>query len=88
MFISIIILKTLTSDLYLKIGATWDRKVKQCAVMVHKYIKRASRPFQSLHNSATFFNTGNHESTVHSLACHFGFICVENIQIYSLLSMT
>ncbi|XP_062573122.1 uncharacterized protein LOC134235056 isoform X2 [Saccostrea cucullata] len=66
-------------------GSTWDKKVRRCSVMVNKYIKRASRPFQSLYNRATFFNTGNHESTVHSLACHFGFICVENIQIYSLL---
>ncbi|XP_061177744.1 uncharacterized protein LOC133186527 [Saccostrea echinata] len=66
-------------------GSTWDKKVQRCSVMVNKYIKRASRPFQSLHNRATFFNTGNHESTVHSLACHFGFVCVENIQIYSLL---
>ena len=68
------------------VGSTWDTKVRRCGAMIHKYIKKASRPFQSLHNRATFFNTEIPQSTVHSLACHFGYVCVENIQIYSLLS--
>ena len=73
-------------DNHFLVGSTWDTKVRRCGALIHKYIKKASRPFQSLHNRATFFNTEIPQSTVHSLACHFGYVCVENIQIYSLLS--
>ncbi|KAK3589129.1 hypothetical protein CHS0354_017095 [Potamilus streckersoni] len=66
-------------------GPVWDRKVKACSVMVAKYLSRASSPFLDLNNKTTIFNPENTESKVHSLACHDGNVCIENVQIYSLL---
>ncbi|XP_048259496.1 uncharacterized protein LOC124148471 [Haliotis rufescens] len=66
-------------------GHMWDEKVKACSVVVDKFINRATRAFPDLTDRATFFDTENAESSVHSLACHDGNICVENIQLYSLL---
>ncbi|XP_046571235.1 uncharacterized protein LOC124279450 isoform X1 [Haliotis rubra] len=66
-------------------GHLWDDKVKACSVVVDKFINRATRAFPDLTDRATFFDTETAESSVHSLACHDGNICVENIQLYSLL---
>ncbi|XP_046553264.1 uncharacterized protein LOC124262764 [Haliotis rubra] len=65
-------------------GPLWDEKVKACSVVVDKFINRATRAFPDLTDRATFFDTETAESSVHSLACHDGNICVENIQLYSL----
>ncbi|XP_067681059.1 uncharacterized protein [Haliotis asinina] len=66
-------------------GSLWDEKVKACSAVVDKFINRATRAFPDLTDRATFFDTETAESSVHSLACHDGNICVENIQLYSLL---
>ncbi|XP_046559439.1 uncharacterized protein LOC124268503 [Haliotis rubra] len=66
-------------------GHLWDEKVKACSVVVDKFINRATRAYPDLTDRATFFDTETAESSVHSLACHDGNICVENIQLYSLL---
>ncbi|KAL3857350.1 hypothetical protein ACJMK2_012026 [Sinanodonta woodiana] len=66
-------------------GPIWDKKVKACSIMVAKYLSRASSPFLDLNNKTTIFNPENTESKVHSLACHDGNVCIENVQIYSLL---
>ncbi|XP_060568332.1 uncharacterized protein LOC132726934 [Ruditapes philippinarum] len=66
-------------------GAIWKQKVIKCTEMILRYLVRASTPFQPLKDKVSVFNTENHESAVHSQACHDGKICVENTQIYSLL---
>lgn len=66
-------------------GEVWKQKVIKCTKMILRYLERASVPFQPLKNKVSVFNTENHASAVHSLACHDGKICVENTQIYSLL---
>lgn len=66
-------------------GEVWKQKVVTCTRMILRYLERASTPFQPLKNKVSVFNTENHESAVHSQACHDGKICVENTQIYSLL---
>ncbi|XP_046575818.1 uncharacterized protein LOC124283831 [Haliotis rubra] len=68
-------------------GPLWDEKVKACSLVVDKFINRATRAFPDLTDRATFFDTETAESSVHSLACHDGSICVENIQLYSLLML-
>lgn len=66
-------------------GEVWNHKVISCTKMILRYLERASIPFQPLKDKVSVFNTENHESAVHSQACHDGKICVENTQIYSLL---
>ncbi|XP_045182304.2 uncharacterized protein LOC123541024 [Mercenaria mercenaria] len=66
-------------------GPMWDQKVRVCSKMIEKYLSRASSPFREMTNKTSFFNPDNPQSTVHSLACHDGNICVENTQLYSLL---
>ncbi|KAL4222201.1 hypothetical protein ACF0H5_018238 [Mactra antiquata] len=66
-------------------GSIWRDKVLKCTKMIIRYLDRASTPFQPLKDKVSIFNTENHESAVHSLACHDGNICIENTQIYSLL---
>ncbi|KAH3809036.1 hypothetical protein DPMN_137399 [Dreissena polymorpha] len=53
--------------------------------MILKYLARASAPFQPLVDKVSISNTDNHQSSVHSLACHDGRVCIENTQIYALL---
>ncbi|XP_052773072.1 uncharacterized protein LOC128211950 [Mya arenaria] len=66
-------------------GLVWKEKVLTCSRMILRFLERASVPFQPLLDKVSIFNTENHESAVHSLACHDGRVCVENTQIYSLL---
>ncbi|XP_041378411.1 uncharacterized protein LOC121390613 [Gigantopelta aegis] len=66
-------------------GLVWDEKIKACAPMIHKYIDKAARPFPELRNKASFFNTASPVSSVHSLACHDGNVCVESVQLHSIL---
>lgn len=67
-------------------GPTWDKKVLGCVGMVHTYLTLANNQFSNVVDKAAFFNTDNAESSVHSLACHDDAVCVENTQIYSLIS--
>ncbi|KAJ8312551.1 hypothetical protein KUTeg_009924 [Tegillarca granosa] len=66
-------------------GDVWDKKVEYCATLIHKYLEKVRRAFKNLHDKTTFFNTDNVNSSMHSLACHDGNMCVENTQLYSLL---
>ncbi|XP_041349226.1 uncharacterized protein LOC121368556 [Gigantopelta aegis] len=65
-------------------GPMWDKKVKACANMVHKYLSRAARPFPDLKDKASFYNTASPVSSVHSLACHDHNVCVESVQLHSI----
>ncbi|KAH3802556.1 uncharacterized protein LOC127837090 [Dreissena polymorpha] len=66
-------------------GSVWKEKVVKCTKMILRYLARASVPFQPLLDKVSIFNTDNHQSSVHSLACHDGRVCIENTQIYALL---
>ncbi|KAH3728822.1 hypothetical protein DPMN_054784 [Dreissena polymorpha] len=66
-------------------GSVWKEKVLKCTKMILKYLARASVPFQPLLDKVSIFNSDIAQSSVHSLACHDGRVCVENTQIYALL---
>ena len=72
---------------YLFLGHVWDKKTKACSILVHKYLATAARPFPNLRDKAAFYNTDCPVSSVHSLACHDGSVCVESVQLHSILSM-
>ncbi|XP_046356065.2 uncharacterized protein LOC124134979 [Haliotis rufescens] len=66
-------------------GTTWNKKVSGCVGMVHTFLTLAKNQFKDVVDKAAFFNIDNAESSVHSLACHDGNVCVENTQLYSLI---
>ncbi|KAK7087589.1 uncharacterized protein [Littorina saxatilis] len=69
-------------------GPTFDKKVKYCSRVVHKYLERAAAPYPDLKDVTTFFNTDTDETSVHGEACKTGKVCVEETIIYSLLMST
>ncbi|XP_067685171.1 uncharacterized protein [Haliotis asinina] len=66
-------------------GTIWNKKVSGCVGMVHTFLRLAKNQFKDVVDKAAFFNIDNAESSVHSLACHDGHVCLENTQLYSLI---
>lgn len=66
-------------------GKIWRDKTIACFDFVTYFLDGSSVPFPNLRNSGAFFNTENTKSEVHSLACHDGSACIENVQLHSLL---
>lgn len=69
-------------------GKIWRDKTIACFDFVTYFLDGSSVPFPNLRNSGAFFNTENTKSEVHSLACHDGSACIENVQLHSLLQET
>lgn len=68
-------------------GQIWREKTLACFDFVIYFLSGSSTSLPDLRNVGAFFNTQNTKSEVHSLACHDGSACIENIQLHSLLRM-
>ena len=68
-------------------GQRWREKTLACFDFVIYFLSGSSTSLPDLRNVGAFFNTQNTKSEVHSLACHDGSACIENIQLHSLLRM-
>ena len=69
-------------------GREWEKKIKACLDLIQSYLRASSSPFpmDRMKDHAAFFNIDTTESQVHSLACHDGSVCIEDVPIYSILS--
>ncbi|XP_061188851.1 uncharacterized protein LOC133197027 [Saccostrea echinata] len=69
-------------------GKVWKDKTIACFDLVTYFLNGSSSPFPDLRNTGAFYNTENTKSEVHSLACHDGSACLENVQLHSFLQET
>ncbi|XP_056020825.1 uncharacterized protein LOC125651534 isoform X3 [Ostrea edulis] len=66
-------------------GKIWKDKTMASFDFITYFFDGSSTPFPNLRNTGAFYNTENPKSEVHSLACHDGSVCIENVQLHSLL---
>ncbi|XP_062588036.1 uncharacterized protein LOC134249705 [Saccostrea cucullata] len=69
-------------------GKVWKDKTIACFDLMIYFLNGSSSPFPDLRNTGAFYNTENTKSEVHSLACHDGSACLENVQLHSFLQET
>ncbi|XP_062572080.1 uncharacterized protein LOC134234049 [Saccostrea cucullata] len=69
-------------------GKIWKEKTIACFDLMTYFLDGSSTPFPDLRNTGAFYNTENTKSEVHSLACHNGSACIENVQLHSFLQET
>ncbi|XP_061168900.1 uncharacterized protein LOC133178168 [Saccostrea echinata] len=69
-------------------GKIWKEKTMACFDLMSYFLDGSSTPFPDLRNTGAFYNTENSKSEVHSLACHDGSACIENVQLHSFLQET
>ncbi|KAL8573315.1 hypothetical protein ACOMHN_032777 [Nucella lapillus] len=71
------------------VGPVFDDKVRACSSLVHHYVSRAASPLPpDLTNRTTFYNVHTVNSTLHSLACGAGSVCLVHTPLYSLFAPT
>ncbi|KAK3092278.1 hypothetical protein FSP39_000651, partial [Pinctada imbricata] len=68
-------------------GNKWQNKTRACLDLVQTFLEKSTSPFpmDKMKDHAAFFNIENPNSHVHSLACHDGNACIENVQLHSML---
>ncbi|XP_033749025.1 uncharacterized protein LOC117333712 [Pecten maximus] len=64
-------------------GDVWNRKLRACHGLLKMIVDATASPFPNMKDNAAFFNTENHDSKIHSLACHDHSVCVENLPLFS-----
>ncbi|KAK3093306.1 hypothetical protein FSP39_013914 [Pinctada imbricata] len=69
-------------------GDKWEKKTRACLDLIQTFLDKSTSPFpmDKMKDHAAFFNIENPKSHVHSLACHDGNACIEDVQLHSILT--